>query len=101
MKKIMVVGSGTMGSGIAQALAQAGNEIVLRDIEQNYVDKGLATISKNLNRLVKKEKITLETKAEIEGRITGSLNLEDGKDADLVIEAIVENIEAKKKFLVN
>lgn len=97
MKKIMVVGAGTMGAGIAQVLAQAGNQVVLRDIEQRFVDKGLATISKNLDRLVKKEKITLETKVEVEGRVIGSLDLEDGKDADLVIEAIVENIEVKKK----
>ncbi|SKC49664.1 3-hydroxybutyryl-CoA dehydrogenase [Maledivibacter halophilus] len=97
MKKIMVVGAGTMGAGIAQVLAQAGNQVVLRDIEQRFIDKGLAAISKNLDRLVKKEKITLEAKVEVEGRIIGSLYLEDGKDADIVIEAIVENIEAKKK----
>lgn len=97
MKKIMVVGAGTMGAGIAQVLAQAGNQVVLRDIEQRFVDKGLSTISKNLDRLVNKEKITLETKAEVEGRITGTLDLESGKDADLIIEAIIENIEAKKR----
>lgn len=97
MKKIMVVGAGTMGAGIAQVLAQTGNQVVLRDIEQSFVDIGLATISKNLDRLVKKEKITSETKAEVEGRVKGTLDLEDGKDADLVIEAIVENIEVKKK----
>ncbi len=93
----MILGAGTMGAGIAQVVAQAGCEVIVRDVEMQYVEKGLATIKKNLSRLVEKGKMTAEESAEIEKRVTGSVNLEDGKDVDLVIEAIVENLELKKK----
>lgn len=97
MKKVMVLGAGTMGSGIAQVVAQAGYEVVIRDIEKSFVDKGLSSIEKNLARLVERGKLPAEKKAEIEGRITGCVDLIDGKDADLVIEAIIEDLELKKK----
>ena len=96
MKKIGVLGTGTMGAGIIQVLAQNGYEVVLRARRQTSVDKGLATIEKNLDKMIKKEKITEADKAEIMGRIHGSTDIEIIKDADLVIEAATEDMEAKK-----
>ncbi|MBZ4653956.1 MAG: hbd1 [Peptococcaceae bacterium] len=97
MKKVMVLGAGTMGSGIAQVVARAGYEVLLKDVETSYVEKGLATINMNLGRLVSKGKISQQEKADVEKRIKGCVNLEEGKDVDLVIEAVIENLELKKK----
>ncbi|ABB15412.1 3-hydroxybutyryl-CoA dehydrogenase [Carboxydothermus hydrogenoformans] len=97
MKSVLVLGAGTMGSGIAQVFAQAGFKVFLRDIEINLVEKGLTTINKNLERLVNKGKLTLEDKQEIIGRIKGIVNIEEAQNVDLVVEGIVENIEVKKK----
>lgn len=96
MKKIGVLGTGTMGAGIIQVLAQNGYEVVMRARRQTSVDRGMATVDKNLSRLVKKEKITEDDKKEILGRITGSTDISVVKDADLIIEAATENMEAKK-----
>ncbi|MBQ1391241.1 MAG: 3-hydroxybutyryl-CoA dehydrogenase [Firmicutes bacterium] len=96
MKKIGVLGTGTMGAGIIQVLAQSGYDVVMRARRQTSVDKGLATVEKNLSRLVAKEKITEERKAEILSHIQGSTDIEIIKDADLIIEAATENMEAKK-----
>lgn len=96
MKKIGVLGTGTMGAGIIQVLAQSGYEVVLRARRQTSVDKGIATIVKNLDKLMKKEKITEADKNDILGRIHGSTEIEIVKDADLIIEAATENMEAKK-----
>lgn len=98
VKKIMVVGAGQMGGGIAQVCAQAGYPVVLRDIEESFVEKGLAVIEKNLQRSVDKGRLTEEDKAAVFGRIRGTVNLEDGADADIVIEAIVENMEVKEEL---
>ena len=96
MKKIGVLGTGTMGAGIIQVLAQSGYEVVLRARRQTSVDKGIATIVKNLDKLIKKEKITEADKNDILGRIHGSTEIEIVKDADLIIEAATENMGAKK-----
>jgi len=96
MKKIGVLGTGTMGAGIIQVLAQNGYEVVMRARRQTSIDKGMATVEKNLDRLIKKEKMTEAEKAEVMGRITGSTDIEIVKDADLIIEAATENLEAKK-----
>ncbi len=96
MKKIGVLGTGTMGAGIIQVLAQSGYDVVMRARRQTSVDKGLATVEKNLSRLVAKEKITEERKAEILSHIQGSTDIEIIKDADLIIEAATEDMEAKK-----
>ena len=96
MKKIGVLGTGTMGAGIIQVLAQSGYEVVLRARRQTSVDKGIATIVKNLDKLIKKEKITEADKNDILGRIHVSTEIEIVKDADLIIEAATENMEAKK-----
>ncbi len=96
MKKIGVLGTGTMGAGIIQVLAQNGFEVVLRARRQTSVDKGIATVEKNLDRLIAKEKMTGEEKAAIMGRIQGSTDIQIVKDADLIIEAATEDMEAKK-----
>lgn len=96
MKTIGVLGTGTMGAGIIQILAQNGYNVVLRARRQTSVDRGLATVEKGLAKLVKKEKITEADKAEIMGRVKGSTDIQIIKDADLVIEAATEDLEAKK-----
>lgn len=98
MEKIFVLGAGTMGAGIVQAFAQKGYEVIVRDIKQEFVDKGLVGINKNLSRLVAKEKMTQEVKEEILSRITGTVDMEMAADCDLVVEAAVENMEIKKKI---
>jgi 3-hydroxybutyryl-CoA dehydrogenase len=96
MKKIGVLGTGTMGAGIIQVLAQNGYEVVLRARRQTSVDGGIATVEKNLSKLVAKEKITEEEKAAVMSRIQGSTDIAIVKDADLIIEAATEDMEAKK-----
>ncbi len=96
MKKIGVLGTGTMGAGIIQVCAQNGYEVVLRARRQTSVDKGIATVEKNLSKMVAKEKITEDDKAAIMARIHGSTDIEIVKDADLIIEAATEDMEAKK-----
>lgn len=96
MKKVGVLGTGTMGAGIIQVLAQNGYEVVLRARRQTSVDKGMATVTKNLDKLVKKEKITEADKEAILGRIHGSTDISIVKDADLIIEAATEDMDAKK-----
>ena len=96
MKKIGELGTGTMGAGIIQILAQNGYEVVMRARRETSVEKGLATVEKNLDRMIKKEKITEDDKKEIMGRIQGSTDINIIKDADLIIEAATEDMEAKK-----
>jgi len=95
---IMIIGAGAMGSGIAQVAAQAGYNVILNDVAEEFVNKGMDNISKNLDRQVKKEKITIDVKKAIIDRVTPSASLEDGKDVDFVLEAIFEDFEAKKSL---
>lgn len=96
MKKIAVIGSGTMGNGIAHVFAQYGYEVSLIDINQHALDKALQTISKNLDRMVAKEKITADQKEKTLQNIISYTSLKDGvSNADLVIEAATENLEIK------
>ena len=88
--KVCVLGAGTMGAGIAQAFATKGYEVILRDIKDEFVDRGLAGIQKNLDRLVSKEKITEEVKEEILSRLTGTTDMSMAADCGLVIEAAVD-----------
>lgn len=97
IKKIMVIGAGQMGGGIAQVSAQAGYDTVQYDINMDLVNKGLAVIEQNLSRDVSKGKKSEEDKAAILGRIKPTVKLEDAVDCDLVIEAIVENFDIKKQ----
>ncbi|WP_130808103.1 3-hydroxybutyryl-CoA dehydrogenase [Senegalia massiliensis] len=96
--KATIIGGGTMGSGIAQAFAGAGYDVMIKDINQEGIDRGIKIISKNLDRLVKKEKITEDKKNEITDRVRGTLSNDDIKDSDIVIEAAVENMDIKKKI---
>ena len=98
MAKIFVIGAGTMGAGIVQAFAQKGHEVIVRDIKQEFVDRGIAGIDKSLSRLVAKEKMTQEAKEEILSRITGTVDMEMASDCDLVVEAAIENMEIKKQI---
>lgn len=95
--KVMILGAGTMGSGIAQAFAQSGYDVIVRDIEQAYVDKGFATITKNLDRLVSKGSMTDGERSAALSRITGTIDIGLASDVDLVVEAAIENMAIKKK----
>ena len=99
--KICVIGAGTMGAGIAQVFATKGMEVVLCDVKEEFVDKGYNTINKGLSRLVEKGKIDQNTKDGIMGRIQKTVNLGDAKDSDLVVEAIIENMDIKKELFKN
>ena len=96
MKKIGVLGTGTMGAGIIQVLAQNGYEVVMRARRESSVEKGLATVKKNLDKMVAKEKMTAEEAETVFGRIHGSTDINIIADADLVIEAATEDMESKK-----
>lgn len=98
IKTIGVIGAGLMGNGIAQVFAQAGCNVVMRDIEDRFVEKGLQTIKDNLGRLVQKEKLTQEEADRISQRVKGTLKLEDLSQCDLIIEAIIENKGLKKEL---
>jgi len=87
-----------MGSGIAQVAAQAGYDVYLRDIDMKFVEKGIATITKALGKLVEKGKLDEAAKTAALGRVKGIVDLADGKDADIVIEAAVENMNIKKQI---
>ncbi|MGE5421818.1 MAG: 3-hydroxyacyl-CoA dehydrogenase family protein [Ignavibacteriales bacterium] len=96
VKKVAVLGAGTMGAGICQVFAQAGIPVVLYDIKQEFVDKGLKGIGKILGKSVEKGKITEEAKAQVLSCIIPSIDLKDLADVDVVVESIVENLEIKK-----
>ncbi len=98
VKKIGVIGAGQMGHGIALVAAQAGHAVVLRDISDEYVENGIYRIDKFLTKSVEKGKLKKEEKEKIISRISGTTKLSDLKDADLIIEAIFENITVKKEL---
>ena len=98
IKTIGVVGAGTMGSGIAQTAAEAGYSVIMRDIEESFVQRGMAAINKNLDRAVEKGKRSKEEAEGIGGRIRVTTRLEDFKLVDLVIEAVIENMDLKKEL---
>ncbi|MEW5937230.1 MAG: 3-hydroxybutyryl-CoA dehydrogenase [Candidatus Thermoplasmatota archaeon] len=98
IRKIGVLGAGTMGSGIAQVAAQAGYAVVMRDIEDRLVEKGLDNIRKHLSRAVEKGKMAQADADAIMGRVQGMIDLEPIVGCDFVIEAVVENAGLKKKL---
>ena len=98
IQKVGVVGCGLMGSGIAQVCAQAGFSTVVREVSAELVDKGLKGIDKNLSRLVEKGTITEAAKGEIRGRLKGVTAIEELKDCDLIVEAIIEQLPAKREL---
>jgi len=91
IKTVGVVGAGQMGNGIVQVAAHSGFRVVMSDIADSFVQKGLATITKNLDRMVEKGKIPSQKKDEIMGRIKGTIQVKDMADADFVVEAAIEN----------
>lgn len=93
--KVVVIGAGTMGNGIAHVFAQNGYEVKLIDVQQEFLDRALNTIQKNLDRQIKKELITETDKNEILGRISTDTGFTDANDAFLYIEAILENLDIK------
>jgi 3-hydroxybutyryl-CoA dehydrogenase len=98
VEKIMVIGAGQMGSGIAQVCAEAGYQVYLNDLKPEFVERGFNVINKNLGRQVEKGRMSTDQKQEIIGRITASTNVTDAANVDLVIEAAVENMEIKTKI---
>ena len=98
---IGVVGAGTMGNGIAQTAAGVGFEVVMCDIKQEFVERGVQNISKSLDRFVKKETMTDENKFEILKRIRATTYFESLKDCSLIVEAAVENFDVKKEIFTS
>ena len=98
MEKIFVLGAGTMGAGIVQAFAQKGYEVIVRDIKDEFVERGIAGINKGLSKQVAKGKMTEEIKEEILSRISGTTDMKLAADCDLVVEAAIENMKIKKEI---
>ncbi|OYD07975.1 3-hydroxybutyryl-CoA dehydrogenase [Paludifilum halophilum] len=99
IQKVTVIGAGQMGSGIAQVAAGAGLDVKLHDIEEEYVQKGLQRIGKNLARQVEKGRLTEEEKEGVLGRIQGTNRLQEAaREADIVVEAVVENLHVKTEL---
>lgn len=97
IQKVGVLGCGLMGSGIAQVCAQAGYETIVREIEQGFIDKGFGAVEKNLSRAVEKGRMTPEEKDKTWSLLKGTLDLEDLKECDLIIEAVVEDLNLKNE----
>lgn len=96
VETVGVVGAGTMGAGIAQVAATAGYDVVMRDVEEEYVENGFESVENSLGRLVKRDSLDQETADAARDRITGTTELADLADADLVVEAVLENMEIKR-----
>lgn len=101
VQKIVVIGAGQMGSGIAQVCAMAGYDVKVQDLKQEQLDRGLAVITKNLARQVEKGRMKEEEKEATLKHLTVTLDLDCVKEADLVIEAAVEKMDIKKKIFAN
>ena len=98
IKKICVLGAGLMGAGIAQTAAQAGFDVSIRDLEDRFVENGMASIKNNLDRAVSKGKMEKDEAQKVMGRVKGTIDLKEAaSDADMVIEAIIEIMEVKKQ----
>ena len=98
MKKVFVLGAGTMGAGIVQAFAQHGYEVIVRDIKDEFVERGIAGINKGLTKQVAKGRMTEEVKEEILSRISGTTDMKLAADCDLVVEAAIENMKIKREI---
>ncbi|MCF8032061.1 MAG: 3-hydroxyacyl-CoA dehydrogenase family protein [Desulfarculaceae bacterium] len=96
IKTIGVVGAGTMGNGIAQLAAQTGASVIMRDIKDEFVERGLGAIDKFLSKGVERGKVTPEAKAEVLGRIKGTTDMGELAAADFIIEAVIEDLDLKK-----
>ncbi|HEY1481946.1 MAG TPA: 3-hydroxyacyl-CoA dehydrogenase family protein [Candidatus Acidoferrum sp.] len=98
IEKVGVVGCGLMGSGIAQVSAQAGFQTVVREVNTELVEKGLKSIEKNLARLVEKGTLTDAARTEVRGRLKGTTSLDEMKDCDVIVEAIIEQLPVKREL---
>src|SRR5947199_3552214 len=98
IRKAGVVGCGLMGGGIAQTCSQSGYEVIVREVNQELLDKGLSRIYGAWDMMASKGKLTTEQVDENRSRLHGTLNLEDFADCDLVIEAVIENMEEKLRL---
>jgi 3-hydroxybutyryl-CoA dehydrogenase len=101
IKKVGVLGCGLMGSGIAEVAARSGYETVVREVTEELVDKGIQKIGGSLGKAVERGKLEASARDETLSRLSGTVKLEDLADCDIVIEAIVENLEEKKKIFSN
>jgi 3-hydroxybutyryl-CoA dehydrogenase len=99
IKTVAVLGAGTMGNGIAHVFARSGYDVILRDVEQRFLDRGLETIGKNLDREIKKGKLTEAEKGTVLGRLTPATDMSAMAGADFVVEAVPEKIEIKRAVL--
>jgi 3-hydroxybutyryl-CoA dehydrogenase len=98
MKQIVVIGAGTMGNGIAHTAGASGFDVTLIDVAEAFLERGMATISSNLQRGVDKGKLTADEKQQVLGRIRATSDVASAADADIVIEAIIENLAAKTQL---
>lgn len=98
VKSVLVIGAGAMGSGIAQVVAQAGYQVFLSDMNEQFIQAGIAKIDKGLGRLVMKGSMAEDVKVQVMGRIHGTADIKEAAGAFLVIEAIVEDMETKKRL---
>ena len=96
IKNVFVVGAGVMGNGIAQVSAEAGYDVTMADIKEEFLSRGMASIEKSLDRMIKRGNMEESQKATVMSRIKTTLDMKDAKDADLVIEAAPEELELKK-----
>ena len=96
IKKVGVLGCGLMGSGIAQVAATAGFDTVVKEVSDEFINKGFAGIEKSLSRFAEKGTITADQQREIRGRLSGTTKFDDLADCDIIIEAIIENLEEKR-----
>jgi len=96
IRKVGVLGCGLMGSGIAQVAATAGFDTVVKEVSDEFINKGFAGIEKSLSRFADKGTITADQQREIRGRLSGTTNFDDLADCDIIIEAIIENLEEKR-----
>lgn len=98
IQKVMVIGAGQMGSGIAQVCAMAGLDVILQDLKQEFIDRGMGIINKNLQRQVDKDRMTADEKEAIIARLQTSTDINSASEVDIVIEAAVENMEIKSNI---
>ncbi|MBU1274442.1 MAG: 3-hydroxybutyryl-CoA dehydrogenase, partial [Proteobacteria bacterium] len=96
IKTIGIVGAGTMGNGIAQLAAQSGAQVIMRDIKDEFVERGLKAIDKFLSKGVERGKVSPEQKAEVMGRVKGTTDMADLAPVDFIIEAVIEDLDLKK-----
>jgi len=98
IKKVGVVGCGIMGSGIAETCARAGYPVIVLEVNQGLLDKGMKALRSSLEKAVKKGKSTEQEMNDTLGRLKGTTKFEDFKDCDIVLEAVIENLEEKKRI---